>query len=233
MPDENLYPDDPNLADNQSGTDSGIGSESDADRTSEVGSNERTNERTYGEVGSARGNSHGSERARPRTETPRAATEQPGLDRICALDGCRTPFSVRYPSQKQRFCSRSCASRSHATRPGSSNPNWRGGMTWHPLYATYLDMIARCQRSSHPAFARYGGRGITVCERWRNDFWAFVADMGERPGQMSLDRVDNDGPYAPENCRWATASEQSKNRRPSAYAGLDRDPTTGRWKARA
>lgn len=111
------------------------------------------------------------------------------------------------------------SSKSH---PGATNSNWRGGKSTHPLYHSYNDMLGRCSRSTHHAYARYGGRGIEVCQRWRDDFWAFVSDMGERPPGMSLDRVDNDGPYAPENCRWATASQQSKNRRDSAYDGLRR-----------
>jgi len=153
------------------------------------------------------------------------------IDRTCALPDCSVVFTVAYPSTKQRYCSRICGVRSHASRNGSTNSNWRGGKTKHPLYDTYLDMIGRCYRPNHHAYARYGGRGITVAQSWRDDFWNFVGDVGERPPGMSLDRRDNDGPYSADNCRWATASEQSKNRRESAYAGLDRDPATGRWKA--
>lgn len=147
---------------------------------------------------------------------------------------CGANFTVDFPSRPQQFCSRRCgASASASQRVGSANSNWRGGKTEHPLYESYMDMLARCTRPTHHAYARYGGRSITVCDRWADDFWAFIDDMGERPEGLSLDRVDNDGPYSPDNCRWATASEQSRNRRDTAYAGLVHDESTGQFRAKA
>jgi DNA-binding CsgD family transcriptional regulator len=110
-------------------------------------------------------------------------------------------------------------------RRGAANSNWRGGKSTHPLIDIYYDMIGRCHRPTHKRYADYGGRGITVCDRWRNDFWAFVADMGERPDGLTLDRRNNDAGYSAENCRWATYSEQVNNRRPlpGSYTDADRE----------
>lgn len=93
--------------------------------------------------------------------------------------------------------------------------NRRHGRKETPEYRAWSAMKARCTDPSHPAYHRYGGRGIAVCDEWLTSFEAFFAHLGERPSRThSLDRIDNDKGYQPGNCRWATRSEQNRNRRP-------------------
>ncbi len=93
------------------------------------------------------------------------------------------------------------------------------GMSHTPEYEAWHQMLGRCTNPRNHAFKDYGGRGITVCPEWRTDFARFLSDMGPRLSpQHSLDRYpDNDGPYAPGNCRWATEIEQHRNKRTTRW----------------
>jgi len=81
-----------------------------------------------------------------------------------------------------------------------------------PTYKSWLAMRRRCQDTKNRSYARYGGRGIKVCDCWKK-FENFLADMGERPKGKTIDRIDNDGDYTPRNCKWSTPKQQAQNRK--------------------
>lgn len=96
-----------------------------------------------------------------------------------------------------------------ATKHGHT---WRGPKGRSPTYSTWEAMHRRCSDPNHESYPYYGGRGIKVCDEWR-DFAVFLKDMGERPEGKTLDRLDNGGNYCKINCRWATPSQQNANKR--------------------
>lgn len=104
----------------------------------------------------------------------------------------------------QRFCSFDCGSVGRPRTHGKSRS---------PEHQSWTAMKTRCFNPNAFGYGIYGGRGITVCDRWRDSFEAFLADMGARPEGTSLDRIDTDGDYEPGNCQWATPKEQAGNRR--------------------
>jgi hypothetical protein len=96
------------------------------------------------------------------------------------------------------------------------------GLTNTPTWRCWQSIITRCTNPTSKSFPDYGGRGITICERWRDSFEAFHADMGEKPPGLSIDRhPDMNGNYEPGNCRWATTQEQNQNKRDTVLLTID------------
>jgi hypothetical protein len=101
-----------------------------------------------------------------------------------------------------------------ATYTGQKASAFKHGWSTTLTYKSWISMIERCTDPRNASYNRYGGRGITVCDRWRRSFEAFLEDMGERPSMdHQIDRIDSDGNYTPTNCRWLTRSENNARRK--------------------
>jgi hypothetical protein len=129
---------------------------------------------------------------------------------LCRCDcGNVAPFDA---AQLWGSITRSCGCFSKDRRPDCARTH---GRRYCPEYNTWAGMHSRCENPKEAGYKNYGGRGITVCERWRS-FENFYADVGDRPSpKHSIDRINNDGNYEPGNVRWATRTEQNRNRRPA------------------
>jgi hypothetical protein len=131
--------------------------------------------------------------------------------RVCSIEGCSKP-----PYAKGWCRNHYIRWYRHDDPLGKRKLN--DGRHKHPLYQIWKDMIRRCTNPNHDHSKRYVMRSIDVCPRWREDFWNFVTDMGDRPSlKHGIERLNNDGDYEPNNCCWATQKEQSRNRCTNRY----------------
>ena len=143
-------------------------------------------------------------------------TGDPLKQRTCTIDGCERLYMGRGY----------CRNHYEAIITKRDRPN----------YNTWVRMKMRCYNENYHLFHRYGGRGIKVCDEWRHDYFAFERDMGAKPtAKHSLDRIDNNGDYTPENCRWAESVEQSVNREiiknKNSLAGVSWSNRRKKWEA--
>lgn len=151
---------------------------------------------------------------------------------VCIVDDCQTKPEAKGLCKKHYHRNRNNGSPYIVQKVVGEHRNE------HPLYKSYHAMLDRCYNLNNQKFEYYGGRGISVHERWRGlqGFSNFLIDMGDRPKGKTLDRIDNDGNYEPSNCKWSTRSEQQYNRRKasnntSGHIGISLFKKTGKWQA--
>lgn len=146
-----------------------------------------------------------------------AGKDKHGRQRVQCRCECGTVFIAgRYEVKIGNTRSCGCYQRRRTSEASTTH-----GGSKRAEYRVWTNIRDRCMNPSNTGFHKYGGRGITVCASWKNSFAAFLFDMGPRPGpRYTVERKNNDGPYSPKNCCWATYSQQARNRRSSIFVSI-------------
>lgn len=140
------------------------------------------------------------------------------MEETCRVSGCNGVGRWNNIREKRYLSKGMCGlhyKRYYKYKDINKTKKVEDGRVNHPLYRTHMNMLNRCTNPNNPKYHRYGGRGIEVSERWSKypeGFWNFVKDMGDRPEDTTLDRINNNGNYDRSNCRWATAQVQQSNK---------------------
>lgn len=174
------------------------------------------------------------------TRSPGSQSKPSGYPAARCFCDCGNETTVRLGRLTAENGTRSCGCLARETAAElcrTVKPHTKHGLRGHPLFHTWYDMMARCYNPENKNFKHYGGRGITVCPEWHDvrNFIAWIErNLGPRPEGYSLDRIDNDGPYAPSNVQWRDQSGQCVNRRPalsssSKYKGVSWNVNCAKW----
>lgn len=140
---------------------------------------------------------------------PRVSPSGSSTRVVRCLCDCGKEIAARLPDLRRgHTTSCGCLQLDKVTKHGHSSRSHTSS-----TYLAWQNMKRRCTDPKNKKYIDYGGRGVTVCTRWLSNFEAFLEDMGEKPNQLTLERADNSGNYEPDNCVWATVSEQNTNRR--------------------
>ena len=148
----------------------------------------------------------------------------------CKIDGCFGTGNKKYGHESfvKGFCDKHYQ---RFKKYGDPNITTKyHGITKHPYYETWRNMKQRCSNKNRKDYKNYGGKGVKVCNKWKNDFQQFCLDMGTRPDGYLLDRIDYNGNYEPKNCRWVSVAKSSRNKSTNNWIDFNGTTNTiGDW----